>query len=151
MGVQDAISRAVPKLQIHTFERLLAVTRGGLVPTALIGNALNIRDIDCIGAISYTGGVKKGTAVVNRPPSPEEFNNPKTLIVDDITDTGATMIVLSRIYPNATKFAVVAKPLGIPHVNGFVVNVNQDVWVNFPWEDIRKGGAPLHEESGLPS
>ncbi len=150
-GIEDAVSRATPTLAPMRFKHLVAITRGGLIPTALLANTLNIRDIGCIMARSYKDDRSRESVKVSRPPCSFVYNNPQTLFVDDITDTGHTMAVIARMYPNAWRFALVTKPQGRPYVSGCAISVNQDVWVNFPWENTQKEGVHLCEESELPS
>jgi xanthine phosphoribosyltransferase len=68
------------------------------------------------------------------------------LVIDDLTDTGATARVVRGLLPHAHFAAVYAKPAGAPLIDTFVTEVSQDTWIYFPWdmelqyvEPIRKG------------
>lgn len=154
-GVEDAIGRAAPGLMAYNFERILMITRGGLVPGALLADALNIRDLDCICVSSYDDKIKRDAKNISvmRAPLQAEFNNTKTLVIDDIADTGTTMSVIAKLYPYANRLVLVAKPRGVQFVGGYITGCNQNTWVNFPWENVQKKGAPLHPIGGeeLPS
>ncbi|MEO0910312.1 MAG: phosphoribosyltransferase family protein, partial [Pseudomonadota bacterium] len=56
------------------------------------------------------------------------------LVIDDLTDTGATAKKVREFLPNAHFATVYAKPSGKPTVETFVTEVSQDTWIYFPWD-----------------
>jgi xanthine phosphoribosyltransferase len=131
-------SRALAwRLQGQTFDALVAITRGGLVPAAIVARELNIRVVESVAVKSYDhqnqGGVK-----VLKPISPEIIEKCKTggkiLIVDDLVDTGATARVVREMLPGAHFATVYAKPKGRELVDTFITEVSQDTWIFFPWD-----------------
>ncbi|MBV9078017.1 MAG: xanthine phosphoribosyltransferase, partial [Methylobacteriaceae bacterium] len=56
------------------------------------------------------------------------------LVVDDLTDTGRTALVVREKLPNAHFATVYAKPAGRPTIDTFVTEVSQDTWIYFPWD-----------------
>jgi len=56
------------------------------------------------------------------------------LLLDDLVDTGSTAKAAREILPLAHFATVYAKPQGLPHVDTFVHEVAQAVWVFFPWD-----------------
>lgn len=119
------------------FESLVCITRGGLVPAAIIARELEIRMIDTVCIASYhnykdQGGLKviKGidSVIVGTD------GGKGVLIVDDLVDTGKTARVVRDMLPKAHFATVYAKPQGRPLVDTFVTEVSQDTWIYFPWD-----------------
>jgi len=69
------------------------------------------------------------------------------LVVDDLTDTGATAAEVRKMLPRAHFATVYSKPQGRDKIDTFVTEVSQDTWIYFPWDmslqftpPIRDGG-----------
>ena len=56
------------------------------------------------------------------------------LVVDDLADSGKTLVAVREILPKAHIATVYAKPRGAPMVDTLAVTVNQGVWLVFPWD-----------------
>lgn len=119
---------------------LLAVARGGLTLSHLMGQALDIRNLYTLNSIHYEGQKKLDTFNIFN--IPDLSNAKKVLIIDDIIDSGETMqeilIILNDKYPTiefkiATLFyksTALIKP-------DFSVR-EADEWIDFFWEvDIK--------------
>ena len=120
-------------LEIGPFVGIIAVTRGGLVPAAIIARELEVRLIDTACLASYHGKSQSEVEVL-KPPNSVVGDGTGWLIVDDLVDTGETGKVLRSIMPKAHFATVYAKPLGRPIVDTFVTEVSQDTWIYFPWD-----------------
>ena len=119
------------------FDGLVAITRGGLVPAAIVARELDLRLIETISVASYHDYKTQGGLKVLKPIAPEVAKLDSTgriLIVDDLTDTGATAKVVREMLPKAHFATVYAKPLGRPLVDTFITEVSQDTWIYFPWD-----------------
>lgn len=116
---------------------IIAVTRGGLVPAAIVARELDIRIIETVGVSSYRGedGIpgQRGAAEILKTPA-NVGDGQGWLVVDDLVDTGQTVEVLRQTLPKAHFAAVFAKPLGRPLIDTYVTEVSQDTWIFFPWE-----------------
>ena len=119
-------------LEIGPFEGIVAVTRGGLVPAAIIARELEVRLRDTACLASYHGKSQSEVEVLKAPQSVGDGTG--WLIVDDLVDTGETGKVLRQIMPKAHFATVYAKPLGRPIVDTYVTEVSQDTWIYFPWD-----------------
>jgi xanthine phosphoribosyltransferase len=129
------------------FEAVVAVTRGGLVPAAVVARELGIRVIETICVASYDYD-KQGTISVLKTVSEKIVGTDKgagVLIIDDLVDTGATARVVREILPKAHFATVYAKPLGRPLVDSFVTEVSQDTWVYLPWDMGLQFTPPLQD------
>jgi xanthine phosphoribosyltransferase len=119
------------------FEALVAITRGGLVPAAIVARELNIRVVESVAVKSYDHQNQSGIQVLK--PITEELlqkanTGAKILIVDDLVDTGATARVVRDMLPGAHFATVYAKPKGREMVDTFITEVSQDTWIFFPWD-----------------
>ncbi|WVT74808.1 xanthine phosphoribosyltransferase [Sinorhizobium chiapasense] len=115
---------------------MVCITRGGLVPAAIICRELNIRMIETVCVASYHDYDTQGQMKVLKGIAPEiaENGGEGVLIVDDLTDTGKTAAEVRAMLPKAHFAAVYAKPKGRPMVDTFVTEVSQDTWIYFPWD-----------------
>ncbi len=118
------------------FEAIVAITRGGLVPAAIIARELNLRVIETVCVASYHDYKSQGGLQVLKSISPGVVHGDGAgvLIVDDLVDTGATAKVVREMLPKAHLATVYAKPQGRPLVDTFITEVSQDTWIYFPWD-----------------
>jgi len=119
---------------------LIAITRGGLVPAAIIARELNIRLIDtlCVSSYAADGGAEteQGELRILKPvlAASEDGGGEGWLIIDDLVDTGATAKKVLELLPNAHLATIYAKPQGRPLAHTVIGEVPQDVWIYFPWD-----------------
>lgn len=118
--------------ELGEWKGILTVTRGGMVPSAIIARELNIRLIDTICISSYDGQDRGGLSVSKVPEIPNDGEG--WLIIDDLVDTGKTAAEVRRIYPKAHFATIYAKPAGIEYVDSYVEEVTQNTWIRFPWD-----------------
>ncbi len=109
---------------------IVAVSRGGLVPAAIVARALDIRLVEAVAIASYDDRVRGDVQVLNATPR----DAAGWLIIDDLADTGATARVVLALRPQAHYAVLYAKPRGQPFVDTFFSAVAQDVWIEFPWD-----------------
>ena len=117
----------------QSWDRLIAVTRGGMVPGCLVARELDMRLINTISVKSYDHQSQTSAHVLNMP---EGIGTGKgCLIVDDLSDTGNTFKALRTLLPDATYACPYVKPAGKPFADFYAAEVTQDTWIYFPWED----------------
>jgi xanthine phosphoribosyltransferase len=120
-----------------SFDAVVAIARGGLVPAAIVARELNIRVVESVALKSYDHQAQ-GNIRVLKPMSQQILdlakNGSKVLIVDDLVDTGATARVVRDMLPGAHFATVYAKPKGREMVDTFITEVSQDTWIFFPWD-----------------
>jgi len=127
------------------FTGIVAVTRGGLVPAAIVARELDIRLVDTVCVRSYGEDRLRGEIeVVKRAAGDGEG----VLIVDDLVDTGVTARIVREMLPRAHFATIYAKPAGRPAVDSFVTEVSQDTWIHFPWDTEQQFVAPLAKRGG---
>ncbi len=129
------------------FSGMVAVTRGGLVPAAIVARELNMRLIETFCVESYMRESTQGEIKVLKSVSPELGRDEGSglLVVDDLADTGATVKVVRALLPKAHIATVYAKPLGGPLVDTYVTEVSQDTWIYFPWDLGLSFQAPISD------
>ena len=118
------------------FTGLVAITRGGLVPAAIIARELDLRIIETVCIASYDDQKNQAGLQVLKTLSSEISAGDGTgmLVVDDLVDTGKTARVVREMLPKSHIATVYAKPLGRPLVDTFITEVSQDTWIYFPWD-----------------
>jgi xanthine phosphoribosyltransferase len=135
---RDARALAWRLADAGPFSAIVCVTRGGLVPAAIVARELNLRLIEtvCVSSYDYTKQgeltVLKGVAESVRKLG--DGGGRGVLIVDDLVDTGRTAKIVRDILPGAHFATVYAKPMGRPMVDTFITEVSQDTWIYFPWD-----------------
>ncbi len=129
------------------FESMVVITRGGLVPAAIICRELGIRMIETVCIASYHEYSEQGELHVLKEITPALLENDGegVLIIDDLTDTGKTAAIVRAMMPKAHFATVYAKPKGRPLVDTFVTEVSQDTWIYFPWDLGFTYQAPIAE------
>ena len=136
----------------RAFEAIVCITRGGLVPAAIVARELGIRLIETVCVSSYEHTTQSNLTVLKEvAPTIVARGGGEgggVLIVDDLVDTGQTAKVVRGLLPRAHLATVYAKPMGRPLVDTFITEVSQDTWIYFPWDTglafqppIREGGA----------
>ena len=131
------------------FHAVVAVTRGGLVPAAIVARELGIRVVETVSVASYDYD-KQGEVSVLKGVAAEFKSKDQgagVLIVDDLVDTGATAKVVREMLPKAHFATVYAKPSGRPLVDTFVTEVSQDTWIYLPWDMDLQFSAPIRERA----
>ncbi len=134
------------------FDAVVCITRGGLVPAAIVARELGIRMIEtvCVASYDHTtqGEVRLLKGVAPSIVSLGGGQGASVLIVDDLVDTGQTARLVRAQLPRAHFATVYAKPMGRPMVDTFITEVSQDTWIYFPW-DTGLAFQPPIRESGL--
>lgn len=116
------------------WKAVVAITRGGMVPACILARELNIRIVDTISVKSYDHQAQAEATVLKAPDEALVGDGTGILVIDDLVDSGRTLEVVRRLYPNAHFATVYAKPKGEPMVDTFITGVSQDTWIFFPWD-----------------
>lgn len=134
---RDARALAWRLAEKGPWKGIIAVTRGGLVPAAIVARELDIRVIETVGVSSYHGedGARgqRGSIEFLKPAN-GVGDGDGWLVIDDLVDTGQTAEALRKIFPKAHYAAVFAKPQGRGQIDTFITEVSQGTWIFFPWE-----------------
>ena len=125
---------------------IVAITRGGMIPAAIIARELDVRVIETVSVVTYGQDGADETEIGQ----PEIVKSPSAagdgegfLIIDDLVDTGTTARLVRTLLPRAHFACVYAKPAGRVLVDSFVTEVSQDTWIMFPWDTEPQFSVPL--------
>ena len=127
--------------ELTPFKGIIAITRGGLVPAAVVARELEIRLIETACIASYHGKTQGEMTVIKQ--ASEAGDGSGWLIVDDLVDTGETAKALRAMLPGVHFATAYAKPAGRPLVDTFVTEVSQDTWIYFPWDMEPQPSTPI--------
>ena len=129
-------------IELGPWHGIVAISRGGLVPAAIIARELDIRLVDTVCLASYEHQTQGAPRILKGLPGDGEG----WLIIDDLVDTGRTAEVVRQMLPKAHFATVYAKPAGRPLVDSFITEVSQDTWIHFPWDIEPQFTAPIIEQ-----
>ena len=120
-------------LPASQWKGIIAVSRGGLFPAAVLARELGLRHIETVCIASYHDHNNQGELQVLHaaqvPNGGEGF-----IVVDDLVDTGNTARAIRQMYPNAKFVTVFAKPAGAELVDDYVIDIPQNTWIEQPWD-----------------
>jgi len=147
------------------FERIVAVARGGLAPAALLAARLEVAHVESVQVRAYDDRAARAAPVLAGPaPAPVGVSGDpaRTLVVDELIESGGTLALLERLLPGAPRAVLLVKgelALGSSRAPGCVhvaalaarglgtaiwaaEHVASDRWVLFPWSPAseRAGG-----------
>ncbi|MCP1675927.1 xanthine phosphoribosyltransferase [Natronocella acetinitrilica] len=147
---RDARALAWRLAGINRWDAIVCVTRGGLVPSAIVARELGIRLIDTVCITSYHDYQTQGELELLKSVTPSlvelgKGRGERLLVVDDLVDTGRTARVVKDMLPEAHLATVYAKPQGIELVDTFVTEVSQDTWIYFPWDTSLQFAPPIRD------
>lgn len=134
-NIEFAVKHIIDQLDALNFqpELLVGLARGGLVPTLLLSETLNVP----LRVVHYSSKVGKGNNKNHSNVLPE-FNEQRILFVDDITDGGHTMQEVYNHYATRhdVKTAVIyykESSVYQPDIFWWKLPANAP-FINFPWE-----------------
>lgn len=127
---------------------MVAITRGGLIPAAIVARELDCRLIETVSVVTYDEEQRGHPQVVKPPQAALESQGEGWLLIDDLVDTGTTAKVVRAMLPKAHFATVYAKPAGKPTVDTFITEVSQDTWILFPWDTEPQFIAPIAKARG---
>lgn len=128
MHARKLSERLLPASQ---WKGIIAVSRGGLFPAAVLARELGVRHVETVCIASYHDHLEQGELkVLHRAQGDGEG----FIVVDDLVDTGNTARAIREMYPKARFVTVFAKPAGAPLVDDYVIDIPQDTWIEQPWD-----------------
>ena len=133
--VKEACQIIADKIKSENPEKItiVAVARGGLIPATITAHILGIKDIRFIRLSSYADDHKQSELIDTT--NDEIPNTETTYIIDDICDSGKTILYLRKKYPLAKLYAIVNKNQTIKPDFAPIAE-SAGLWITFPWETI---------------
>jgi xanthine phosphoribosyltransferase len=127
---RDAVALADRLRVLPPFAGIVAVTRGGMVPAAIVATELGVRLIETVCVSSYDDRAQGDLDVLKALPG----DGAGWLVIDDLADSGKTAAAIRKMLPAAHLAAIYVKPKGAHLVDTYLSAVDQDLWIVFPWE-----------------
>ena len=138
---RDAKTLAQQLHALGPWRGIVAITRGGLIPAAIIARELEIRLIESLCIVTYEDE-QRGTPTIIKPAQAAQ-DGTGWLVIDDLVDSGTTLKEARHALPHAYFATLYAKPQGRALVDQFVTEVSQETWILFPWDTAPQFIAPL--------
>ena len=138
---RDARALAWRLMERGPYKGIVAITRGGLIPAAIIARELELRLIETVCVVTYDEEAMGQPTVTKMPVAAGDGTG--FLLIDDLVDTGSTARAVRALLPGAHFATVYAKPAGKDIVDSFITEVSQNTWILFPWDTEQKFAVPL--------
>ncbi|MCL9683625.1 phosphoribosyltransferase [Legionella maioricensis] len=128
----------------HVFDTVIAIARGGFPVARFICDFLNIKAMGAIQIKHYLAGAREQGKTEIIAPVNIEVAGRKILLIDDVNDSGKTLIVardyIQSLHPMLLKTAVIhEKPNTIAQVDFVAEKITEWKWLMYQWavtEDI---------------
>ena len=145
--IEDLAIRLADRLPT-SYDVMLVITRGGMVPACIISERLNLRNILVAAVMFYTAQER----TLDKPiflqfPGDPLLNKSRVLIVDDVWDSGRTIMAVRERVRQAGGYPETAvlhfKPRRTAYSDArpdFYVD-ETDAWIVYPW-DVGEASLP---------
>ena len=138
--IEDLALRLADRLPAN-FDVMLVITRGGMVPACIISERLNVRNILVAAVMFYT----QQEHTLDKPiflqfPADPLLNGRRVLIVDDVWDSGRTIMAVRERVLDAGGLPTTAvlhfKPgkTTYSHTRPDFFVAETDAWIVYPWD-----------------
>jgi xanthine phosphoribosyltransferase len=138
---RDARALAWRLIAMGPYTGIVAVTRGGLIPAAIVARELDCRLVESVSVATYEEETRGEPRIIKTPEAAGDGTG--FLIIDDLVDSGTTARVVRGLLPKAHFACIYAKPAGRETVDTFITEVSQDTWILFPWDTAPQFVEPL--------
>ena len=115
-----------------SYNKIVAISRGGFIPAGILSYELNIRKTSVINIISYNGSEQTKLEKIDNIESVGEVDE-KTIIIDDLSDSGQTIKVMRQTFAKGTYVTVYAKEKGKNQPDIYEKEMPEK-WLVFPWD-----------------
>ncbi len=119
---------------------VVAVSRGGYVPARLICDFLLVENLVSIQSQHWTEAAKVAERAIIKFPYTLDLSGQRVLLVDDIIDTGDTVIlardfILSEWKPAELRVAALQwiSPVAKIKPDFYYIEVKEWIWFQYPW------------------
>ncbi|MBD3210918.1 phosphoribosyltransferase [Candidatus Micrarchaeota archaeon] len=118
-------------------DMIIGISRGGIVPARILSDVLGIKKLGIIGVAFYRKAGKKGMEPEITQHLDMEIAGKRVLLVDDVSDTGNSLVFVKRRLekkrPKEVKTATLHyKPHSVLKPDYFIGTT--EAWIVYPWE-----------------
>jgi len=146
--LEDLVARLAVKIWQSGYrpELIVGVSRGGLVPTRLLSDFLNVRDVIVLGVSFYEAMGKTSKRPRITHPLSRDIRSKRVLLIDDVSDTGGSLQLAKRHVLSFSPGDLLVctlhrKPWSKFHPDIYVEET--DRWIIYPWEKAEAAGEIL--------
>jgi hypoxanthine phosphoribosyltransferase len=136
--IQNLTERLAKKIEASDYkpDLIVAVSRGGFDPARILCDQLTIRRLASVQLEAYDGMIRRPEPIVVLPVN-ADLRGQRTLLVDDVSDSGASLLKAKQhLVENGADEVKIAtlhiKPWARFTPDYYVECV--DEWVVYPWE-----------------
>lgn len=116
---------------------IVGISRGGLVPARILSDILDNKNLAVLGIIFYKGvGERTGSPEITQELS-MDIKGKKVLVVDDVADTGKSLIVAKDYIANKGASEIKVATLHYKPHSEFKPDYyigTTEAWIVYPWE-----------------
>lgn len=139
--VDKLITGLIPRLQGYNHELVVAITRGGIIPGALIAERLSLDQV-LVASVDFYEDEEHDLdwPIFMQFPADRFLRNKQVLIVDDIWDRGKQVVSVTERIEQAGGEALSAVLHYKPHRSQFAdktptfYGAKTTDWIIYPWE-----------------
>lgn len=136
-GLAKKVAAKVRRAQYKP-DMIIALARGGLVPARQLSDLLAIKDVAAIKVEHWGVTANKDQRAVLKYPISIDLSGRKVLVVDDITDTGESLMVavefLKTLRPAEIRTSTLQHIPGSKHTPDFYGEaLGEWMWIVYPW------------------
>jgi len=133
--LKDDVRILAKKVQEFNPQTIVAIARGGLTLAHSLSQALDIRDVQTIIAISYSHDKQLPTIKIENIP---KIKTSRVLVVDDIADSGRTFAEVMKVLKQSN-LSCEFKTASIFYKKNSIFQPDfklkeTDKWIEFFWE-----------------
>jgi len=124
-------------------DAIVAIGRGGLVPSTIISHAHDVSVVNF--AIKSYEEFAAGQLQIGQIPGLKfnsEFRDKRVVVIDDLSDKGKTLVAARDYFESCAftnfKFATLYIKKSTQFIPNFYVKQFDDhIWLDFPWESVK--------------
>jgi xanthine phosphoribosyltransferase len=133
---RDARALARALMPAGPYAGIVAISRGGLIPAAIVARELECRLVETVCVLSYEAeaGTQTPPRLLKPATAALDAAGEGFLVIDDLVDSGDTARLVRSHLPRARFAALYAKPAGRPLADLVIADVPADTWILFPWD-----------------
>ena len=133
---QDTLQLCNKIKDINNIKGIVCITRGGLVPCAIVASKLNIRKIESVSIKSYKENLTLSDSfeILVEPKEAMQDLGKDWIVIDELIDSGQTLNYIKTILPLAKIYTVYSKILDSNLVDAYYGYYDKNQWIYFPWE-----------------
>ncbi len=142
--IERLVSRLAVAIEDAGFEPdiIVGVSRGGLVPTRLLSDYLDVRDVVILGVAFYEDVGKAGTEPRITHPLSRDIRGKRVVLVDDVSDTGGSLDLAKKHVAGFEPSQLLVCTLHRKPWSTFEPDIfieETDRWIIYAWEKIEAG------------